>query len=125
MNNLVWILGALIAIGGILTLLYPTWMKNLIGWFSKGAVFYFAAALKILFGLALLIFARSCRIPWIILTIGLLSAGGTILFCGLSLAKIQAVMKWFHNRPLWLYRIWGAAVAVLGGLIMYAGVPGA
>jgi hypothetical protein len=124
MENFVWIIGALIAVWGIIAIIFPVGMKNMIGWIGKGRMVYFGAAIKILFGLILLIFARGCRIPWIILTIGLLTAGGTILFCGLPFVKIQAYLKWWQSRPLWLYRVWGLAAAVFGGLIMYAGVPG-
>ncbi len=123
MENIIWIIGALVAIWGIAVLFQPNWMKNLIGWFSKGRMAYLAAAVKTLVGILFLIFARECRIPWILLTIGLLTAGGSILFCGLPFAKIQAYLKWWQNRPLWLYRVWGLMAAVFGGLILYAGTP--
>ena len=125
MENIVWVLGGLIAVWGIVTIILPNWMKAAIQFIAKGKMIYGVIASKILFGLLFLIFARECRIPWVILVVGLLSAGGSILFCGLPFKKIQLYLEWWKNRPLWLYRAWGVLAAAFGALVMYAGVPAA
>ena len=123
MNNIVWIIGALIALWGVIIVFMPGWMKTLICVFSKKGWIYLIAAVKIMAGIVFLIFARTCRLPWGIILIGLLAAGGNILFCLLPYAKMRTFFDWVQSRPLWLFRIWGVLAAALGGLIMYAGVP--
>ena len=123
MENIVWIFGALIAVWGIIIVILPDWMKASIQFISRGRLVYLAISGKVIFGLVLLIFARGCRIPLVIIIIGLLSAGGSLLFCGLPFVKIKAYLQWWLARPLWLYRLWGVLAAGFGGLMMYAGVP--
>lgn len=121
--NSIWIIGALIAIWGIVAVIMPNWMKAFIKSISKARIVYLNIAVKVGVGVLFLIFARECNIPWLILAIGVLTAGGSILFCLLPYAKIQAYLQWWLKQPLWLYRVWGVAAAAFGGLIMYAGVP--
>ena len=123
MANIVWIIGALVAIWGIVAVIMPGRMKACIQFVWQKRLAYGVVAVKIIGGVIFLIFARECNIPWLILTIGLLSAGGSILFCFLPFKKIQAYLQWWIKRPLWLYRIWGILAAAFGGLLMYAGVP--
>lgn len=123
MANIVWIIGALTAVWGVSAVIMPGWMKACIEFIFKKRLAYLAVAMKIIGGVVFLVFARECNIPWFILTIGLLTAGGSILFCLLPFTKIQAYLQWWLNRPLWLYRLWGVLAAAFGGLLMYAGVP--
>lgn len=123
MVHIVWIIGALIGIWGIVTVILPTWMKAVVQFIVKKRIIYLVAAVKVTCGILFLIFARECHISWLILIMGLLTAGGSLLFCALPSAKIQAWMQWWQGQPLWLYRVWGILATALGGLIMYAGVP--
>jgi len=123
MAHFVWIVGTLIAVWGVTALFRPDWMKKIITFVSKGKLVYFIAGIKIIIGIIFLVLATNCKLPPVIIVIGILSAGGATLFCMLPFSKITAYMEWWKKRPLWIYRVWGVAAAIFGGLLMYAGVP--
>ena len=125
MVHIVWIIGALVAVWGIITIIQPKWMHQLIGSLKGKAAVYFAVTLKIIGGLLFIIFARECHLFWVILILGLLITAGSILFAVfVPYPKIRAYFQWWQRQPLWFYRLWGLLAAALGGFIMYAGVPG-
>jgi len=123
MVHIIWAAGAITAIMGIAILFRPLWMRQLIIFISKSRMAYVAAGSKTLIGIAFLVLARECKRPNIIIALGVLMTVGPIFFCMLPFAKIQAYMNWWVARPVWMYRVWGVVAALLGGLIIYAGMP--
>ena len=123
MVHIVWIVGVLTALIGILAVFKPEWMKKYIRFVSRGRLFYAVIALKIVIGIVFLIFARSCQLPWVIIVIGIFTAGGTTVFGLLPVIKIKAYLNWWLIRPAWVYRVWGILAALFGLLVMYAGFP--
>jgi len=123
MVHIVWLVGALTAVWAIAVMFKPIWLRQTIILVNKGKTAYVIAGVKIIIGIVFLIMARDCNLPWVIITLGILTAGGSILFCLLPFSKIQAFMNWWIARPFWLYRVWAVLAILFGGLIMYAGVP--
>jgi hypothetical protein len=123
MVHSVWCIGLLTSIWGIIAAVQPTWQKGLLHILAKGRRIYWAVALKIIVGIVFLIFATSCRIPWIMIVLGCLTVVASVLFAALPLDKIHRWLQWWQNRPLWFYRIWGAAAVLFGALIIFAGLP--
>ena len=122
MAHIVWLIGALMAVTGIAALFKPVWMRQMLILVNKGRLVYAVAAVKIVIGVIFLILATQCRMPKVIIALGILTAGGSILFCLLPFAKIRRFMNWWIARPLWLYRVWGVAATLVGGLSQSAGV---
>lgn len=123
MVHLVWLIGALTAVWGIAVLFKPVWLRQWMILFNKGKLVYVAAGVKIILGVVFLIVATQCKLPKVIIAVGILMAGGSILFCLLPFAKIQGFMKWWIARPVWVYRLWAVLAVLFGGLIMYTGIP--
>ena len=124
MQHIVWIIGALICLWGVMAVLRPDWMKKCIDVLAKGQRFRLAVAAKIIAGVIFLVFARECRIPWLILLFGILTAGGSVLFIvALKPESIQAWIAWWLKKPLWLFRLWGLAATVFGVILIFAGFP--
>ena len=123
MVYIVWLTGAVTAVMGIAVLFKPLWLRQMLTVVNKGKFIYAAAMSKSVLGILFLIMARECIHPKVIVAVGILMTFGPILFCLLPFAKIQAYLNWWFARPVWLYRVWAAAAALLGGFIMYAGVP--
>lgn len=123
MVHLVWIIGALTAAWGICVLFRPIWLRQCMILFNKGKLVYVAAGVKIILGVVFLIVATQCKLPKVIIAVGILMAGGSILFCLLPFAKIQRFMNWWIARPVWVYRLWAMLAVLFGGLIMYTGIP--
>jgi len=121
MKYSVWFIGALICAWGIAATIKPNWMKRVVEFLAIGRRFWMAAAVKVVVGVIFLVFARDSRMPWLIISIGILMAGGNLLAMTLEPVKVQKLMLFIQNRPLWLYRCWGIAAVIFGGLILYAG----
>ena len=81
------------------------------------------AAVKIVVGVVFLILATSSRSPEAVIAIGILMAGGSILALTLKPEKMQAVMHWWQQQPLWLCRLWGVLAVLAGALVIYVGWP--
>lgn len=123
MRHIVWLAGAVTAAIAAAVLLKPLWMRQMLSLIRKGKLAYPAAGFKSVIGIIFLIFATGCRIPWIIILLGILMTVGPILFCFLPFSKIQSYLTWWSVRPVWIYRLWAAAALVLGFLIIWAGWP--
>lgn len=123
MEHSVWLIGLLIAAWGIVSVLWPFGQKALLGFLAQGRRAYAAVALKILIGVLWLLFARDCRIPSVIIVLGILTVLGTVLFAALPLSKVQAWVQWCYSRPIWFYRVWGVFAVLMGVLVIYAGWP--
>ena len=115
--------GALTAAWAITVLFKPDWMKKTVGFFNKGRMVYLVIGLKNTIGIIFLIFARECRWTEFIIVIGILIISGTTLFCMLPLEKIKAYLNWWLARPVWMYRLWGVAATLFGGLLILGGLP--
>lgn len=123
MVHLVWLAGAVTAVMGIVILFRPIRMRQSLIFINKGKLVYVIAGFKTAIGIIFLIMARDCNLPKVIITLGVLITIGPLLFCLLPFARIQAYMNWWIAQPFWVYRLWAVLAALLGGLIMYAGVP--
>lgn len=121
--HLVWIIGALTAVWGICVLFKPIWLRQWLILTNKGQLVYAIAGVKVVIGVCFLILATQCQWPIVIIVFGILMAGGSILFSLLPLAKIHGFMNWAIARPIWVYRLWAILAVLLGGLILYAGMP--
>jgi len=123
MQHSVWIIGALICLWGVAVLIRPDWMKRVVDFLAKSRRFVIAAAAKIVFGVVLLVFARGCRIPWVIMLIGVLFAGGSVVALMIDPEKIRTMVGWWQKQALWIYRVWGVVAVLFGGLVIFAGLP--
>lgn len=121
MKYSVWFIGAFICAWGIAATIKPNWMKRMVEFLAIGRRFWMAAAVKVVAGVIFLVFARECRMPGLIFLIGILMAGGSLLTMTLEPVKVQKLMQFAQNRPLWLYRCWGVLAMIFGGLVLYAG----
>lgn len=123
MHHIVWLIGALVSLWGFTAVLRPDWMKRMMDFFVVGRRFWAAAAVKVVVGVVLLIFARECRIPWVIILVGILTAGGSLLAMTFKPETVQKFMLWWQKQPFWLFRLWGVAAIIFGGIIIVAGLP--
>ncbi len=123
MEYSVSIIGLLTAVWGLVVVIQPLWHKTLVGFLAEGRRAYAAVVLKIIVGVLFLIFARECRIPLVVILLGVLTVVGSILFASLPITRIRVWFQWCRSRPLWFYRLWAVAAVLLGILIVYAGWP--
>lgn len=115
------ILGILIVSLVIILLIRPELMKRMLEYVLKEPVFiYVAAVVRILIGSFLLLAASQCKIPIIILILGLLilAAGIFIFFVGQNRAK--AMLTWVIEKTPTVHRLFAIVALIIGALLIYA-----
>ena len=123
MVHVIWIVGAFIAVAGVAILIVPGALRKWLNFFVNNRLIYIPIILRIVIGGLFLIFARETHFSWIIVLFGILITGAGIIFLVMPYQNINKFLKWWVDQPLWLYRAWAVVSVVLGGIIMYAGVP--
>ena len=123
MKAIVLIIGALIVGASVLLLIKPDVYRKSVKLFVRGKLLYIPAVISIIVGVVLLIFARECHIPWIIIVVGLLSAIKGLSIFAVKLDKLKKMLNWLCDRSDITLRLFGLLALAFGALILYAGVP--
>ena len=123
MASLIWLVGAVIAALGGWIVFQPIRLTSLLRWVQTSLGLYFASLIRIAIGVIMLVWARSCHRPAIIIIIGILAVLGGMVLILLPRSRIQKLIQWFQQRPQWIYRLWGIAAVAFGILIIWAGWP--
>jgi len=121
MKDSVWFIGALVCAVGVMTILKPEWMKRTADVLLAGWWWRLTAALKAAVGVIFLVFARECRIPGLIITVGILILIGSLAALTVDPAIMNTWLQCVKKWPRWAWRCWGVAAAIVGGLLLYAG----
>lgn len=113
------VIGLLIVAQGILGLVAPAFFLQLIEWIQTPPNIYFAAVVRVAFGLVLLLTAPQSRAPVVLRILGGLIALGGLLtpFVGVRLADV--ILGWWSQGP-GIIRAWASGALVLGLFVVYA-----
>lgn len=118
--NIVFFIGAIITVFAVILLLNPRFAKIIINFVLEGPVLYIHATIRIIIGIIFLINARSCRIPWVIITIGtLILSAGFLLFI-IKLERAKRALRWYRDKSENFMRLAACLVLLLGIIILYA-----
>lgn len=111
----------LIMLFGLWGVAQPQPLLNLVArvWSNPQGI-YLAIAVRLAFGLALMLAATTSRYPAFISGLGLfvIVAGLSVPFFGEH--RILMIVQWWKARPPWVIRLWALAAALLGALVLYA-----
>jgi hypothetical protein len=123
-KTLAFVVGLLILAVGVIGIVVPSVLVWIAGRFESPLAWYALAVVRILFGLLLLLVAKSSRAPR---TLGVVAfiplvAGLAIPFVGVARAR-ATVYAWSLQGP-GVLRLSAIPVLVLGGFIAYACAPG-
>ena len=119
MAKVILIVGVLIILEGITILVKPGWYRNAVKVFMSEKIVYLGPVIKILFGGLFLVSALSCRIPWIIIVLGVLALLAGITGLLMPKAKIISFIEWWTKRTDLVMRIIAIVAIALGGLLMW------
>ncbi len=117
---LVRIIGIIIAAVGIIFLLKPDKMKQVIAFLGQGKRIYTVGILRLLFGIIFLLSASQSRLVGIIVTLGILLLIGSITIFAMGLEKVKYVLGWMGKRPLIVLRLLAIIALVIGTLVLYS-----
>ncbi|HIJ67715.1 MAG TPA: hypothetical protein HPP87_08830 [Planctomycetes bacterium] len=123
MKAIVWIIGVLVVGAAVLLLIKPDAYRKYVKLFVRGKLLYIPAVISIIVGVVLLIFARECHIPWVIIVVGLLSAIKGLSIFAVKLDTLKGMLNWLCERSDITLRLFGLLALAFGALILYAGVP--
>jgi hypothetical protein len=114
------IIGIVMFLAGILFLLKPLIIKQLISFLQKGYRVYFVGMLRIALAIVFLLGARHCGMPRVIVVLAILFLLSGLSIFMLGSGKIQRILKWYLRQPIFFLRILSLIPLILGGLIIYA-----
>ena len=113
------VIGLLIVAQGVVGLVAPEFFLRLIQLIQTPPNIYFAAVVRIAFGIVLVLAAPLSRAPFALRILGALIVLGGIMtpYFGVRLADI--ILGWWSQGP-GIVRVWATAALVLGVFIVYA-----
>jgi hypothetical protein len=113
------VIGLLVVAQGIAGLVAPEFFLRLIQLIQTPPNIYFAAVVRVAFGIVLVLAAPLSRAPIALRILGwLIAVGGLITpFLGVRLADV--ILGWWSQGPA-VVRAWAAGALVLGLFIVYA-----
>jgi uncharacterized protein YjeT (DUF2065 family) len=120
MLALVRIAGFIMMVFGIMYLLRPQTVKDLISFFRKGNRIYFGSAIKFLFGIILILASKQCQGRVFINVMGILMLTGGILGLVLGREKVNKLIEFWNTKSSAALRLLGVIEFILGVLIIYA-----
>ena len=119
MNWLLKIVAILIILDGIVLLFRPDFLKKYIEVFTKGNRIYIAAIIKAVFAAIFLFGASGCKIPPVIILLGISALGGAV-FIVIKPQKARAMAEWFAARNNTTLRLFSIIYILVGALLVYS-----
>jgi len=120
MQIVIRIIGILMFLAGILFLVNPQFIKQIIIFLQKGYRIYFVGMLRIAMAIIFLLGARHCGMTHVIVVLAILFLLSGLSIFMLGSGKIQRILKWYLRQPIFFLRILALVPLILGSLIIYA-----
>jgi uncharacterized protein YjeT (DUF2065 family) len=123
MASIIWLMGLVITGLGGWTVWNPKLLRGLLGWIQKEMVFYITSIIRAAIGVIMLVWARSCHRPGVIITVGIIILTISIALIIAPRHQTQKLMNYLLRQPQWIFRVWGLLGVAVGILIVWAGWP--
>jgi hypothetical protein len=123
MKLIVLALCAITAAAGVLGIVFPARLADLIVLIQEPAGLYGAAGMRLLFGGALLVVASGSRAPITLRVIGWILVFTGIIMPLPGVEYIEERLRWYFALGPWFLRVWGGVAIMFGGLLAYAVIP--
>ena len=112
--------GILIILTGIVTLLDKKFLGRLIAFCKEGTRLYWTVALKVLFGVILLLAADKCKLTGVIMILGVIYVGGSAIGLLFGIERLKRYCEWWEKRKPIVHRLWALGAIAIGVLIIYS-----
>ena len=120
MAIIVKIIGIVFVFIAVVYLLRPDILKHMMEFFKKGRRIYFAGLLRFVLAVIFLLAANECRIPWVIITFGILFIISGLLVFTFGLKRLKAMIEWYQKQPFVLLRVIALIALAVGAVIIYS-----
>ncbi len=114
------VIGLLILVQGLAGLASPDTFVAAVRMFQEPPVIYFAAVVRVAFGVVLVLAAPVSRFPRLLRGLGVLIVVGGALTPVVGLQFAQVVLGWWSSGGAWVVRAWAAVALLLGAFILFA-----
>jgi hypothetical protein len=112
---------ALIIVGlGLLGVASPALLLDLARPLLSPVALYVVAAVRVAFGVVLLIAASGSRMPRTVRILGIIIVVAGVLTPFLGVERSQAIFDWWSQQPAWFMRLWAALPIILGCFVFLA-----
>ena len=113
-------LGLLIGILGIVLIVYPEWIKKLMAFWKEGSHVYWAAMVRLVIGVILLIAASRAAQPMMAATLGILFLVSGVIIFVMGAEEGKKLIAFWESQPSLVLRLLAVFVVVFGTLVFFA-----
>ncbi len=114
------IVGVVLALMGVIFVIHPLLVRKLWAFFIVGKRIYLAALIRVILGVLFLLAASACRLPIVIIVIGILMLAAAVLIVSLKKETIDAMINYWLSKPLIVVRLISLVLIAFGALIVYS-----
>jgi hypothetical protein len=114
------VLGVAIAVLGVVGIATPSVLLEFGQSLQTPGTLYIVAAVRIMFGVVLILAAPGSRMPRTLRVIGIIIIVAGLLSPLFGLEFAQAMLTWFSNHGPIFMRAWASLAVVFGGFVVYA-----
>jgi uncharacterized protein YjeT (DUF2065 family) len=120
MQTIIKVIGTVIVCMGLVYLIEPKVLRGFMRFFAKGSRLYIAALVRFALAIVFFLGARQCGIKWVIVLFGLIFLLSGLLIFMLGLEKAKAIINWYQEQPIFIFRVVAIMVLGVGLIIVYA-----
>ena len=117
---LVRILGVVVTLAGVLFLVKPGMLKQMIEFIIQGKRVYAVGVVRIIIGIIFLLAASQCRLVWLIIVLGIIILVAGIMVLTLGVEKCHKVINTVKGKPDNVIRLIALIPVLIGVLVLFA-----
>lgn len=117
---IVKLISAAIIVFGCFLMLRPKTLKKVIGYVKEGKRMYVSAFLKVVLGILLMLQAAQCRVEWIVLLVGVISAVSGVLTFVIKKEIVLSIMNRIETISVKTVYFIGIICLALGVVLVMA-----
>lgn len=121
MAILVVIFGVIITLLGAFGLVSPARFLVFLGSWRSVSRVYLAIAIRVFFGLVLILSAPSCRFPEVIRVLGIIAVVAAVVATFMGSRRVGSLIEWWCRKPPLFIRAWTFIALAFGLFLIYAG----
>lgn len=114
------ILALIIACIGLVGVLSPPLLLDFLRALRSSGALYVVAAVRIVFGVVLVLAAPASRLPRTLRVLGTIIIVAGLVTPLFGLERTRALLEWWTSQPSWAMRAWASVAVAFGVFLVYA-----
>ena len=121
MAIVVSVIGVLAAVIGLMGLVQPRRIADIVEYWHGPTRFWLAIGVRLVMGTVMLIAAPECRLPVVVRVIGIIAIVAAVILLFIGQKRLDAFIAWWLARPPNVIRISAVFAMAFGVLIIWSG----